>query len=116
MGATLKRRDSEGRVVAGVEAGLVVILKCLVRACLYQFSVVFEGSLVRCTSPKLSCTSGSWHQSGNEKRSDGTYGYTAQIRLFRDGVQVYQESKTFDWLQAVKGWTDKLANQLKASR
>jgi len=38
------------------------------------------------------------------KRSDGTYGYTAQIRLFRDGVQVYQESKTFDRLEAAKGW------------
>jgi hypothetical protein len=29
------------------------------------------------------------------KRADGSASYTAQIRIKRDGVQVYQESQTF---------------------
>ncbi|MDV3437934.1 site-specific integrase, partial [Pseudomonas otitidis] len=38
------------------------------------------------------------------KRKDGTFGYTAQIRIMRDGAQVYQESQTFDRLQTAKAW------------
>lgn len=38
------------------------------------------------------------------KRKDGTFGYTAQIRIMRDGVQVYQESQTFDRQQPAKAW------------
>ncbi|WP_315903691.1 site-specific integrase [Pseudomonas citronellolis] len=38
------------------------------------------------------------------KRKDGTFGYTAQIRIMRDGQQVYQESQTFDRQQAAKAW------------
>lgn len=30
------------------------------------------------------------------RRKDGTTGYTVQIRIVRDGAQVYQESQTFD--------------------
>ncbi|MBD1601797.1 tyrosine-type recombinase/integrase [Pseudomonas typographi] len=36
----------------------------------------------------------------------------AQIRLFRDGQQVYQESKTFDRLQAAKGWAKRREAEL----
>ncbi|WP_373870822.1 hypothetical protein [Metapseudomonas otitidis] len=38
------------------------------------------------------------------KRKDGPFGYTAQIRIMRDGVQVYQESQAFDRQQSAKAW------------
>lgn len=37
-------------------------------------------------------------------RADGTASYTAQIRLARDGQQVYQESQTFARKQAAQVW------------
>lgn len=36
------------------------------------------------------------------KRTDGSVSYTAQIRLFRDGAQVYQESQIFARKEAAK--------------
>jgi hypothetical protein len=41
------------------------------------------------------------------KRTDGSTSYTAQIRLFRDGAQVYQESQTFARKQAAQVWVRK---------
>jgi hypothetical protein len=38
------------------------------------------------------------------KRIDGSTSYTAQIRLFRDGAQVYQESQTFARKEAARAW------------
>lgn len=38
------------------------------------------------------------------KRADGTVSYTAQIRIKRDGLQVYQESQTFARKQAAQAW------------
>ena len=38
------------------------------------------------------------------KRPDGSISYTAQIRLIRDGVQVYQESQPFARKQAAQAW------------
>lgn len=38
------------------------------------------------------------------KRADGCVSYTAQIRLVRDGTQVYQESQTFARKEAAKAW------------
>ena len=46
------------------------------------------------------------------KRTDGSISYTAQIRLFRDGVQVYQESQTFARKQAAQVWVRKLEVEL----
>lgn len=46
------------------------------------------------------------------KRTDGSISYTAQIRLFRDGVQVYQESQTFARKQAAQAWVRKLEVEL----
>lgn len=46
------------------------------------------------------------------KRKDGTFGYTAQIRIMRDGQQVYQESQTFDRQQAAKAWAAKREAEL----
>jgi hypothetical protein len=37
------------------------------------------------------------------KLADGTVSFTAQIRIKRDGVQVYQESQTFAHKQAAQG-------------
>ncbi|MBA1289151.1 tyrosine-type recombinase/integrase [Pseudomonas japonica] len=38
------------------------------------------------------------------KKKDGTPVYTAQIRIKKSGAIFYQECKTFDRLQAAKGW------------
>ena len=38
--------------------------------------------------------------------------YTAQIRIKRDGVQVYQESQTFARKQAAQAWTRKRESEL----
>lgn len=46
------------------------------------------------------------------KRTDGSISYTAQIRLYRDGVQVYQESQTFARKQAAQAWTRKRETEL----
>jgi hypothetical protein len=39
------------------------------------------------------------------KRKDGTCGYTAQARVMRDGVQVYQESQAGD-RRLANAWQD----------
>ena len=41
------------------------------------------------------------------KRRDGTVGYTAQIRIKRDGKIVYTESQTFDREPAARAWLKK---------
>ncbi|MNJ25436.1 Phage integrase family protein [compost metagenome] len=46
------------------------------------------------------------------KRTDGSSSYTAQIRLYRDGVQVYQESQTFARKQAAQAWARKRESEL----
>lgn len=46
------------------------------------------------------------------KRTDGSISYTAQIRLIRDGVQVYQESQTFARKQAAQAWVRKREAEL----
>lgn len=46
------------------------------------------------------------------KRKDGTFGYTAQIRIMRDGRQVYQEAQTFDRQQAAKAWATRREAEL----
>jgi hypothetical protein len=46
------------------------------------------------------------------KRTDGSISYTAQIRLFRDGAQVYQESQTFARKQAAQAWVRKRESEL----
>jgi integrase len=46
------------------------------------------------------------------KRTDGSTSYTAQIRLFRDGAQVYQESQTFARKQAAQVWVRKRETEL----
>ncbi len=40
----------------------------------------------------------------SRRRKDGTTGYTAQIRIMRDGAKVYQESQTFDRKQTAQAW------------
>lgn len=46
------------------------------------------------------------------KRSDGTTGYTAQIRLKKAGQIIHTESKTFDRQQAASTWLKKRETEL----
>ncbi|MET1080282.1 MAG: site-specific integrase [Pseudomonas sp.] len=46
------------------------------------------------------------------KRADGTVSYTAQIRINRDGAQVYQESQTFARKQAAQAWVRRRETEL----
>lgn len=46
------------------------------------------------------------------KRSDGTTGYTAQIRLKRQGKIVHTEAQTFDRRQAAQAWLSKREGEL----
>jgi|GEM_PF-2028480 len=41
------------------------------------------------------------------KRADGTISYTAQIRIKKDGVQVYTESQTFARKKAAEAWVSR---------
>ena len=46
------------------------------------------------------------------KRADGSVRYTAQIRIKRDGVQVYQETRAFVRKQAARAWIRKRESEL----
>lgn len=61
-------------------------------------------SVVRCTTSKLTRTTFHMATIRARKLADGTVSYTAQIRIKRDGVQVYQESQTFARKQAAVAW------------
>ena len=49
------------------------------------------------------------------KLADGTVSYTAQVRIKRDGVQVYQESQTFARKEAAQAWARKRETALDES-
>lgn len=46
------------------------------------------------------------------KRADGSVSYTAQIRIKKDGVQVYQESQTFARRKAAEAWAKRRESEL----
>lgn len=46
------------------------------------------------------------------KRKDGTVGYTAQVRIMREGVKVHSEAQTFDRKQVAVAWLKKRETQL----
>ncbi len=48
------------------------------------------------------------------KRKDGSLGYTAQIRLKKDGLIVHTESQTFDRKPAATAWLKKRESELSA--
>ncbi|CAD5379520.1 Shufflon-specific DNA recombinase [Pseudomonas sp. OF001] len=48
----------------------------------------------------------------SRRRKDGTTGYTAQIRIMRDGAKVYQESQTFDRKQTAQAWIKRRETEL----
>ena len=68
--------------------------------------------MVRCTTSKQTRTTFDMATIRARKLADGTVSYTAQIRIKRDGVQVYQESKTFARKQAAQAWTRKRESEL----
>lgn len=47
------------------------------------------------------------------KRKDGTVGYTAQIRIKRDGTIIYQESATFNRRALANAWAEKREAELQ---
>ncbi|HEY8329790.1 MAG TPA: hypothetical protein VIO83_00435 [Pseudomonas sp.] len=46
------------------------------------------------------------------KNKDGSVMYTAQLRIKRDGVQVYQESASFSRRKAVEAWAKRRETEL----
>ncbi|MBD1554250.1 site-specific integrase [Pseudomonas typographi] len=48
------------------------------------------------------------------KRKDGSAGYTAQIRIMKQGATVYQESQTFDRKTTAQAWIKKREAELAA--
>lgn len=46
------------------------------------------------------------------KRADGTTGYTAQIRIKKNGAQVYTESQTFERKKAAEAWAKRRETEL----
>ena len=46
------------------------------------------------------------------KRCDGSVGYTAQIRIMRDGATAHTEAKTFDRKQAAQAWIKRRETEL----
>ena len=46
------------------------------------------------------------------KRKDGTLGYTATVRIFRDGKFVVRETQTFDRKQAAEAWIKRRETEL----
>jgi hypothetical protein len=104
MGATENRRDSVGREFTGLERVFDTILLYMFSAGFGAFSGVFLLSVVRCTTSKLTRTTFDMATIRARKLADGTVSYTAQIRIKRDGVQVYQESQTFARKQAAQAW------------
>ncbi len=73
-------------------------------ACFRAFSSVFQVSVVRSTTSKPTRTTFDMAAMRARKLADGSVSYTAQIRIKRDGVQVYQESQTFARKQAAQAW------------
>lgn len=56
--------------------------------------------MVRCTTLATACTTTPGRRTTRatiraRKKADGTVSYTAQIRIKKNGAQVYQESQTF---------------------
>jgi integrase len=68
--------------------------------------------VVRCTTSKLTRTTFDMATIRARKLADGSVSYTAQIRIKRDGVQVYQESQTFARKQAAQAWARKRESEL----
>ncbi len=68
--------------------------------------------MVRCTTSKLTRTTFDMATIRARKLADGSVSYTAQIRIKRDGVQVYQESQTFARKQAAQAWARKRESEL----
>ncbi|BAN49319.1 site-specific integrase [Metapseudomonas resinovorans] len=48
----------------------------------------------------------------SRRRKDGSIGYTAQIRIMRDGAKLYQESQTFDRKQTARAWLRRRETEL----
>ena len=106
MGATEKRRDSEGSVFTGFEA-----IFCTILLNVFEAVLGVKGRFLKSTGTNYQSKQQLYQLTmatiRARKRTDGSISYTAQIRLIRDGVQVYQESQTFARKQAAQVWVRK---------
>ena len=106
MGATEKRRDSEGPVFTGFEA-----IFCTILLNVFDAVLGVKGRFLKSTGTNYQSKQQLYQLTmatiRARKRTDGSISYTAQIRLIRDGVQVYQESQTFARKQAAQVWVRK---------
>ena len=111
MGATEKRRDSEGPVFTGFEA-----IFCTILLNVFDAVLGVKGRFLKSTGTNYQSKQQLYQLTmatiRARKRTDGSISYTAQIRLIRDGVQVYQESQTFARKQAAQVWVRKLEVEL----
>lgn len=67
---------------------------------------------MRCPTQKQTRTTFDMATIGARKLADGAVSDTAQIRIKRDGVQVYQESQTFARKQAAQAWARQRESEL----
>ena len=67
---------------------------------------------MRCPTQKQTRTTFDMATIGARKLADGTVSYMTQIRIKRDGVQVYQESPTFARKQAAQAWARQRESEL----
>ena len=106
MGATENRRDSAGPVFTGFEAIFCTILLYVFTAFLGGKRAFFKliGTNYQSKQQLYQLTMATIRA---RKRTDGSTSYTAQIRLIREGAQVYQESQTFARKQAAQAWARK---------
>ncbi|OZY41605.1 hypothetical protein CJF43_12675 [Pseudomonas fragi] len=95
IGATLKRLDTAEPLFTGFVAGFSTILLYVFKVCFRGVFRHFWGGVVKFTTSKLTRTTFDTATIRARKLADGTVSNTAQIRIKRDGVQVYQESQTF---------------------
>ncbi|BCA28156.1 hypothetical protein PtoMrB4_21330 [Metapseudomonas otitidis] len=96
IGATEKRRDSAGRVVTGVELDSRGIWGRLISARFTPFPLVLGPRSLQVASQIRRVANRAMGTITSRKRKDGSVGCTAQIRIWREGHAVYQESRVID--------------------
>lgn len=101
MGATEKRRDGSGRVVAGFEAVSASIWVGLFWALLLHFSRFWQPHCYNVASLKSNVARRSRDDNVTPLQARGA-GYTARLRIVRDEGRVYQESQASDWKRTFK--------------
>lgn len=82
----------------------------------WSISWIFAPSLLRWLLRKKLCSIGRIGTITSRRRKDGSIGYTAQIRIHRDGKCIHSESETFDRRQLATEWTRRREAELDQQR